>query len=65
MQIPATAQKMIAIRSSAARAENEQSILVLAKQLNAAKTQGDALVELITSSSPTPASNPRGIDVRA
>ncbi|MFN7841168.1 MAG: hypothetical protein ACK5YR_17045 [Pirellula sp.] len=62
MKIPPAAQQMIDIARQSAETQQAISTAVLAKQNNAAKQQGDAVLQLLNTAANVPS---RGIDVRA
>jgi len=63
MQIPAVAQQMIDIDRQSQQADMEKATLLMSKQLDVAKQQGNAMVQLIQQvANITPGG---GIDIRA
>ncbi|MFN7627441.1 MAG: hypothetical protein ACK5PZ_11475 [Pirellula sp.] len=63
MQIPAVAQQMIDIDRQSQQAALEKATLLMSKQMDVAKNQGNAMVQLIQQvANITPGG---GIDIRA
>ena len=56
------ASQLIASQAAATKTQNQVSVAVAKKQLDAQKAQGQAVVELIQNAAQTPG---RGIDARA